>query len=94
MLKIRITTGNGKPLVLLGLTRENVDRLQANQPILVDLAEVGLEGHLGLLVGEDQDDILRQLADAGVPLSEIGRLRTPEPGEKFRLYPDGTEEPL
>lgn len=95
MLKIRMTTGDGKPLVLLGLTRQNIERLQAREPIVFELAEVGLEGHLGLLAGEDQEDIVRQLVDAGlVPRAAAERLRTPEPGEKFRLRPDGTEEPL
>lgn len=42
MLKARGQTGDGTPLVVIGLSGENMTRLMAKEPIQFDLAELGL----------------------------------------------------
>jgi len=54
---------NGKPLLVLGLSRLNTERLLAGQPIPIDTAEVGIPGFSILLVaGETEDVIVAELA--------------------------------
>lgn len=42
MIKAVLRDKDGQPVVLLGLSGENVTRLMADEPISVDLAELGL----------------------------------------------------
>lgn len=67
MIKAMGRTGDGQPLVLLGLSGENVTRLMADEPIKVDLAQMGGPPILILLVGgRTEDEITRRLVDAGL----------------------------
>lgn len=88
VLKIRMTAASGTPILLLGLTRENIEHLQAKDPIALNLDEVGMQGLVFIMAGEDQQDIVRQLADAGViPADTLDGIATPQPGESFRWRP-------
>ena len=62
MIKARLSdTG-----LLIGLSKVNVERLQAGQPILFDLSAVGLPaGKCVILYGETEETIAKQLADGG-----------------------------
>ena len=51
MIKARGRTGDGKPLVILGLSGEAMARLMADEPIQVNLAEMGLPACLVVIVG-------------------------------------------
>lgn len=52
-------------LVILGLSRRNVELLQEGKPIAFDGAEVGLGGTRVLIMfGETEDEIARELAQA------------------------------
>lgn len=42
---------DGRPLVILGLSGENMTRLMAKEPILFDLSELGLPSTTVLIVG-------------------------------------------
>lgn len=44
MIKFTASIAAGRTLVGFGLSHENLDRLRANKPIRVDLAELGLLG--------------------------------------------------
>lgn len=64
-----VAGGPARPTVFLGLSRENTDRLHANQPIAVRLRE--LHPNLPditvvLLAGDTEDDIAEDLAALGV----------------------------
>lgn len=62
MIKAQGRTGDGRPLVVIGLSGENVTRLMANEPILFDLAELGLPTTQVLIVGgRTETDILADL---------------------------------
>lgn len=68
MLKARGEAG-GKPLLVLGLTRENLDRLSANQPIVIipeQMAELQLpEMTIVILGGETMQDLNEDLKALG-----------------------------
>lgn len=60
-------TGDGTPLVVLGLSGENITRLMADEPIWFNLAELGFSSVEVLIVGgRTEDSIVTDLQDAGV----------------------------
>ena len=57
----------GGNLVLLGLSRMNVDRMVAGLPVLFDGADVGLDGiRITIVYGETERAIIDQLDAEGV----------------------------
>jgi hypothetical protein len=73
VIKGRGRTGDGRDLILLGLSHENVARLFADEPIVVRTAEpgprgVGLEGGpvVVLVAGSTEDAIVESMRAAGV----------------------------
>lgn len=64
MIKALGTTGEGRQLIILGLSRANMDRLVQDKPIKVDLAkDLGIEGGGIVLIvgGENEAAIQAQL---------------------------------
>lgn len=58
MIKATGRTGDGRPLLVLGLSGENVTRLAAGEPIRFDLASVGMPPCVVLIVyGRTEDEI-------------------------------------
>lgn len=67
MIKATGKTGDGKPLVLLGLSGENVTRLMADEPITFNLAEMGLPAlQVVIIGGRTQAEIVAQLEQYGL----------------------------
>jgi hypothetical protein len=75
-----IAPGKDGPVVILGVTRENISRLMVGYPVAVKLSEFGpgVE-HLGgdpskitfsILYGEQHENIVEQLAEAGIEMPE------------------------
>lgn len=84
MLKIRMSRRDGSPIILLGLSRTNVDRLMTDQPIRFDLKEVGLEGEMIIVGGNDERSIIAQLVEFGIlPGSALAEYRDLGPGESW-----------
>lgn len=73
MIKCRGQCADGKHLYILGLSRKNTEMLLAGRPIDVDLSEIGGQGHVLLMAGETEDqmvDLLAGLAkQQGVPVN-------------------------
>lgn len=66
MIKARATIG-GHDTMIIGLTRDNIDRLLDNQPILFDGAELRWPGlRVVILGGETLDDLREDLRALGV----------------------------
>lgn len=64
MIKAAGRTGDGRPLALLGLTGENVTRLVADEPLVVELAQLGLpDVQVVVVYGKTEDDIIDKLSD-------------------------------
>ncbi len=67
MIKALTTFGN-KNFVLLGLSRGNLERLQKGEPIVVKGSDLSLKLQnieIGILFGETEKDIEKQLFDEG-----------------------------
>lgn len=71
MIKAVGRKGDGTPLVILGLSGENMTRLMADEPIAVDLASMGLPRTQIVIVGGRTEDAIAE------KLKEIGLL-TPD----------------
>lgn len=57
-------TKDGKPILIVGLTRENLDALPQDYPIFFDAGEVGLQNLMVMIVGGENDiDITKRLSD-------------------------------
>lgn len=62
MLRGRGTTNDGRPVILLGLERGNIERLQDGQPIRIDATELGFAGEILIVYGETADQLAAQIA--------------------------------
>lgn len=69
MIKAVLRDAQGAPVILLGLSGENCARLMADEPIKVDLAELGLPSlQIALVGGRTEADITAQLEQHYGPL--------------------------
>lgn len=66
MIKAVLDNRDGSRTVLLGLSRENINRLFQDKPIKVDLAELGLPTTLSIVLigGETEGAILNDIKAA------------------------------
>ena len=72
MIKATGRTGDGKPLLVLGLSGENATRLMADEPIRLNLADLGLPPLEVVIVGgRTEADIERDMQAAGLLPKEI-----------------------
>jgi hypothetical protein len=63
---------NGKPLLILGLSGENMARLMANEPIKIDAADLGLPELTVIVVGgRTEESILANLRSTGAQLQQV-----------------------
>lgn len=64
MIKALLRERGGQAIVVLGLTGENMTRLMANEPIVVQVAELGLKPMKILLMGgRTEEAIAAQLTE-------------------------------
>lgn len=70
MLKARGThRESGRPLVIIGLTHDNIARMMASEPVLVDTADLGLADGPWVCIfagAEDEAGLALRLAGSGV----------------------------
>ncbi|MFF7966728.1 hypothetical protein ACFZC3_15350 [Streptomyces sp. NPDC007903] len=80
MIKALLREPGGTPVVVLGLSNENMARLMADEPIIVQLADLGLKPMKILVMGgRTEDTLAAQLTE------RFGSARTTirhEPGER------------
>jgi len=74
MIKARGKTQDGRDIIILGLSRENVNKLLEDQPIWVDTEAMGIPGgmHIAILGGETEEAIHADLSK---------HLKLPQPGD-------------
>ncbi len=84
MLKIVTQGRDGKPMVILGLSFENLDRLRTGHPIRLAMGELVPTGDftLAITAGETLTSIADELRAAGLPIPEVAE---PQPGESVFL---------
>lgn len=65
---IRMTGKNaeGREFVLLGVDRENINRLTSGKPIICRAESVGIERDVMVVFGETLQDVADELAKAGI----------------------------
>jgi hypothetical protein len=61
LIKARIENPEKGDLLVFGLSRENIDRLTADQPIKVDLTEMGLKGSILIFFKETTGDLIKTM---------------------------------
>lgn len=82
---------NGRKLVLLGLDRENISRLQDNKPIRFNANSLGIgDFTLAIAAGESGADIAEQMASDGL-LDRV--VAVPEDTSRV-MQPAGEQEPV
>jgi len=64
MVKFGVTNNEGKPVVVLGLSEENLRLLRRGNEIVVDLRPFGMEGQAVITYGKTEEAITRRLAKA------------------------------
>lgn len=62
MIKARGTM-DGKPLMLLGLSRENINRLVQDKPISFDGSDLDFYGTIMIIFGETEEAIAEALGE-------------------------------
>ena len=63
MLKFKMDGEGGKVMIGLGLTRENIDRLVAGEPVLAKLEQIDMpKVEVAIFFGESLPDLLKELA--------------------------------
>jgi hypothetical protein len=88
MLKIRLG-GDGPPVIVLGLSRVNVERLMRDEPIRFDLAEVGMQGAMVIVGGETDRAVVAQLVEYKIlPGAVLQNYQDPQPGEARVWLPE------
>jgi hypothetical protein len=69
MIKAKGEDEHGHPVLLFGLSGENLRRLRQGQPIKINLAEMGLAGYAVIFYGNTEAAMVAHLREAGM-LSE------------------------
>ena len=71
MLRMAANSDKG-PIAILGLSRENIRRLQNDEPISVDLSTLGLPHvHVMIFAGEDEDSMRQSLEELIGPATDV-----------------------
>jgi hypothetical protein len=68
VIKATSRTSAGQPVLLIGLTGENVTRLYADEPILFSTGELGLPSMLVVIVAGRTDDEIKEAIGRHVPI--------------------------
>jgi hypothetical protein len=86
MIKCTAQSQDGKKVYFLGLSRENVDRLTAGQPIVVDLSEMeGPKIDVAIIFGETEEILFDALKTSGLIPTEI-KFQQPEIGTIQKVF--------
>ncbi len=85
MIKARLTSGDGKPILFFGLTKENVDARTAGRPLMVNLTDFGRpEATVIVHYGEDMQALVADLRKIDPTLPDVPEVRS---GDAFRYRP-------
>lgn len=82
MLKL-VGEGPNGPVLILGLSDGNIERLKAGQPIRFTLAGLGVpwEGSIGIFHGKTEADMAKMMRDHGLIGPETRIHEDPSPGD-------------
>lgn len=63
---------DGRPVLVIGLSRRNCERLLEGDPILFDAAPWGVDAHITLVAGETEEAITNEFREHGVQIRSGG----------------------
>lgn len=89
MIKATGATGDGRPMVWLGLSGENMTRLMADEPMVVELADLGLASRVVVVLvgGRTEREIVAQFETQGlVPPGSAAAMPEPDPGKTHWVF--------
>lgn len=70
MLKLMLKRDKG-PLIVFGLSKVNIQKLQEGKPMNIRLSDLGLEGEVYIFAGDTEQTMLAELEEAGlIPASK------------------------
>lgn len=68
MIRALATGKDGRPLMLLGITEQNIARMQKGEPIVFDASAVGFEGTIVIMAGGTEQSIADRLTSSGIAI--------------------------
>jgi hypothetical protein len=65
VIKARLVSADGRPILIFGLSDENIRRLQAGDPIKFELGDLGIQPSIpvAIIAGRDEETMRAQLAE-------------------------------
>ncbi len=67
MIKAKAEGPNG-PVLLFGISEENVKRMMSGNPVAINLAEMGMHGQILIIYGKTERAIIEELQANGIEL--------------------------
>jgi hypothetical protein len=61
VIKARLTTEDGRGVLILGLSEGNIQQLKAGKPIMFDASAFGVDGEVYIMYGKTELDICNEL---------------------------------
>lgn len=90
MIKGYLDTARGRA-IFIGLSRQNMERLLHDEPIVFDLSEIGLpEQEVVIMGGETEDAISKKLSET-IPVTYHAKGNFSAPGEGKSRYSSSDE---
>lgn len=80
MLKLRGQSEDGSPVMIFGLSYENLRRLKAGEPIGFSLEELGLQGSVIICAGPTENDIAKEWLSEAQAAGVKVNIGNPPPG--------------
>lgn len=71
MIKFKFTRQDKTPGLGFGLSAENIKRLQAGQPIVINLSEMGVKAEMIIFYGETEQSMYENLKHMIGPDTEV-----------------------
>lgn len=71
MIKAVATGADGRTMILLGLSKMNVQKLKEQKPIMLQLEEFGIRASLLILYGETDAAIVEEIKKTGVTIESF-----------------------
>lgn len=66
MLKFKVSREENGPLIVFGLSKMNIQKLQDGQPMKINLAELGMQGEVYIFAGDTESSMMKDLEDGGL----------------------------
>jgi hypothetical protein len=61
MIKLSGVQGDGRPIIILGLSEMNVTKLREKMPIHINADELGFPGEIVIILGDTEDSLAKEL---------------------------------